>query len=450
MLPRCLQLFRPKRRWFQYRLRTLFVLMTLVCVWLNYDAWRYHREEAIVAGILTKDPQAVVVWGGPSWLNWLDEDSVPLIFRRVEAITLKQEDVSIPAGLSELQLQKLSSLKQLTLRGWFASSDKQKERQRSTALKELLPGTKVLFFGDVVRAWEQLVIDYLKNPTDEAAAVICRAMGPPWRFVYPPFSAAPDNIDFDPVPLELKGMPVVGEVQVVMVPRPTLLDNEEEHLAKLLACRHKNVGIVAARHLWVRHSRRHASKVIAFATTLTADSDMARELKSIVEADVAPGKIDAELRRPVGDDPAWWAWLAAVHPHPSLAPIILRLSEDKDPSPEITYALRHVKDARPLGPWLKLLAESREKRVRCIAADAIGEIGDSAAEPELLKALQREDSLTRSAACDALAKVGTPRSLPALRKLFADKSDQDGFNVAGAARRAVEEVEWRLRVKKTP
>ena len=151
MLPRCLQLFRPKRRWFQYRLRTLFVLMTLVCVWLNYNAWRYHREEAIVAGILTKDPQAVVVWGGPSWLNWLDEDSVPLIFRRVEAITLKQEDVSIPAGLSELQLQKLSSLKQLTLRGWFASSDKQKERQRSTALKELLPGTKVLFFGDVAR-----------------------------------------------------------------------------------------------------------------------------------------------------------------------------------------------------------------------------------------------------------------------------------------------------------
>jgi len=46
---------------------------------------------------MARDPQAEVVWAGPSWLNWLDKDSVPPMFRRVQAITLKVS--KIPAEI---------------------------------------------------------------------------------------------------------------------------------------------------------------------------------------------------------------------------------------------------------------------------------------------------------------------------------------------------------------
>jgi hypothetical protein len=38
---------KPKRRWFQFGLRTLFVLITLIALWLGYYAnWIYQRREA--------------------------------------------------------------------------------------------------------------------------------------------------------------------------------------------------------------------------------------------------------------------------------------------------------------------------------------------------------------------------------------------------------------------
>jgi hypothetical protein len=150
MSPRWLQLFRPKSRWFQYRLRTLFVLMTLLCVWLSYNAWRYQQEKAIVAGIMARDPKAEVVWAGPSWLNWLDKDSVPPIFCRVNEIMFDASE--IPADVSELQLQKLSSLKQLR---FLDPTDDDKEMgQRIDAVKSSLPGTEVQrWFTSILTAW---------------------------------------------------------------------------------------------------------------------------------------------------------------------------------------------------------------------------------------------------------------------------------------------------------
>jgi len=83
-------------------------------------------------------------------------------------------------------------------------------------------------------------------------------------------------------------------------------------------------------------------------------------------------------------------WLAAIRPHPSLASAIIELVEDDHMMPQILYALRYARNTGSLRAWLKVLAEGKEKRVRCIAADVIGEIGDPAAEPELLKALLRK------------------------------------------------------------
>jgi hypothetical protein len=83
---------------------------------------------------MARDPQAEVVWAGPSWLNWLDKDSVPPMFRHVQAITLKVS--KIPAEISELQLQKLSALKGLTFDFGYMWGDKEDDRRTDALLRK--------------------------------------------------------------------------------------------------------------------------------------------------------------------------------------------------------------------------------------------------------------------------------------------------------------------------
>ena len=97
--------------------------------------------------------------------------------------------------------------------------------------------------------------------------------------------------------------------------------------------------------------------------------------------------------------------------------------------------MRQCKDSRALPTLLTTLTKSEETTSCCIAADAIGEIGDSAVEMRLIQALvQCKDRRTEAAVCGALAKIGTARSLPELRKLAADTDHQGAINIAGAAR----------------
>jgi hypothetical protein len=415
--------------------------MTLGCVWLSYIAWRHHDEQQIVAGIKARDPKARILWAGPAWLSWLDADSVPEIFRRVHVVTLEvTADVAL---ISQLRLERLTSLRELDLADSggsfmghrFRDDD---DRQEVASVQRLLPGVKVAHRGDVTAVWDQLISDYLQNPTAEAANEVRKVLGPPWRFAYPPFSNSPDEI---PIPLQ----PCSAGPYNLPMWGSTVYGLKEENLAKLLACGDRDLGIMAAKHLWEGHSRRHAGKVIAFATALTPDSDLARDLKSTIESDLAPESILAGLRRPRDVDIVWWAWLAAMRPDPLLMPALAQLADEREPLAEATYALRLAKESLPLSDWLAVLARCEHKRGRCIAADVIRQSGDSTTEPQLVEALRREDSLTRSAVCDALAKVGTRRSLPALRRLLNDPGDRDGFNVKGAALKAIEAIEWRSR-----
>ncbi len=114
-LPGWCRLLRPRRRWFQYRLRTLFVLTTLVAVWLSYHAWRFQKEQAIVAGIKAHDPKATVVWVGPKWLQWFGKDLPPSIFHRVEAVKLQAVTKSLNE-LLDLRLHELVASNESTWR----------------------------------------------------------------------------------------------------------------------------------------------------------------------------------------------------------------------------------------------------------------------------------------------------------------------------------------------
>jgi HEAT repeat protein len=308
----------------------------------------------------------------------------------------------------------------------FADYDWDEQNQRLTCVKKLLPSVEILFLNT---GTETLIQEYLENSSDATATKVRRSLKGK-RYLFADVQ--------DPPPQEL------------------VLESATESKgfgskcfdALLRGGRDEDLRLVAARMLWLARSRQYAKDVVDFAERLAPTSDAARELKTLVTVDVAPQTIAANLAEKM--DLNWWAWLAAIRPHPSLVPALVQLAQDKDQLPEVLYALGQSKDSRTLPPLLNVLSESENRTARRIAANAIGEIGDSTAEPGLLKALQREDSLTRSAACDALAKVGTVRSLPALHRLFTDKSDADGFNVAGTARRAVEAIKWRLRVKETP
>ena len=43
---------KPKRRWWQYSLRTFFVLLTVLCVWLGWMAHRANEQRKAVAAII--------------------------------------------------------------------------------------------------------------------------------------------------------------------------------------------------------------------------------------------------------------------------------------------------------------------------------------------------------------------------------------------------------------
>ena len=42
---------KPRRRWFQFSLRTLFVLLTVLCVWLAVTVERVRKQREAVAAI---------------------------------------------------------------------------------------------------------------------------------------------------------------------------------------------------------------------------------------------------------------------------------------------------------------------------------------------------------------------------------------------------------------
>jgi hypothetical protein len=348
---------------------------------------------------------------------------VPTIFRRVEDITINAR--TIPPDVSELQLQNLSALKRLTLDSkyeWDDEEEAQREARQIDAIVELLPGVELTCTTTLAgETGGQLIESYLKNPTDAMAVKVRKWIKSSWPSTFRHLNE-PDETHY-------------GDAMG--------LDGEEECIADMLGCRHEDLRIAAARELWTRHSRRHAREVIAFAMKLAANSDAARQFKLLCDADLAPGRILVELRKPVGKDSAWWAWLAAMRPHPTLVPALIQMAQEKDALPEVVYALRQSKDPRSLPTLLTLLTKCDDETVRCIAADAIGEMGTSAVEPQLVEALHREDRLTRALVCRALAKVGTARSLPELRKLADDTGYQGTVDVTGAASRAIKAIEGR-------
>jgi hypothetical protein len=260
---------------------------------------------------------------------------------------------------------------------------------------------------------------YRANPTETSAADVFQQLKRLRRRIYP-------VINFTE-PSELQYSCAV------------CVDSEEEALAVLLTDRREDLRVAAAECLWETHSRRHAREVLALVDGLHAQSDAARRLKETVEIEL---RTLAAPRSHVDDDPAWWAWLAALRPNPAMLPALEELVSRKRPLPEAIYALGQSKDARALAPLLKVLSTG-DVQMGGYAAEALGELGNPDAEPQLIQALQHDGQFLKAKTCIALGKIGTDRALPELRRLAADKGYQGAINVTGCARRAIAAIEAR-------
>ena len=407
-----LNLLRPRRRWFQFSLRTLFVLTTLLSLWLSYNAWTFHTEREIVAGIKARDPKVEITWAGPAWLQWYGEDLPPTIFHRVREVAFGPM-ADVPKELSELRLQELRSL-QTVVFSWDV------EAQQFEAIRVLMPGVE---FQQVIELCllSKAVEKYQANSTETSAAEVFKQLK---CFQRDGFSA----------------MPLGGEPSELRYSCCVFVDGEEEALAVLLTDRHEDFRVAAAECLWKTRSRRHAREVLAFVDGLHAQSDAAKQLKEKVETDLQT------LRKPgprLDDNPAWWAWLAALRPNPAMLPTLEELALRKPPVPEAIYALGQSKDDRALEPLLKVLSTG-DDQVGGYAAEALGELGNPDAEPDLARALQRKGQFLKAKACKALGKIGTERALPELSRLAANKGYQGAINVTGCAKRAIAEIEGRI------
>ncbi len=103
--------------------------------------------------------------------------------------------------------------------------------------------------------------------------------------------------------------------------------------------------------------------------------------------------------------------------------------------------MRQIKDARAIGPLIRLMSD---EKLGYVAGFVLSQMGEMAVEP-LLLTLQDENPLLRSRAAMALGEIGLARVMRPLRELLNDRNDQ----VRQSAERAIEKI-TRVEAKPCP
>jgi hypothetical protein len=213
-----------------------------------------------------------------------------------------------------------------------------------------------------------------------------------------------------------------------------------EDVERWHASRLADGNVAAAGALWRGHSRRHAAEVLKFLDKPAPGGDEFSALKREVEAALRPAAILAELKE---GDYKWGAWLAHLRPHSDLVPTLLTALKDRsDDLPETLLALGSSRDPRVLDPVLAHL-NGNDYRAAGDAALALGYFGGPKVELALINALAHDNGWRQVRACGALARIGTPKALPALEKLANYSGYTGALNITGMARVAVVQIERR-------
>jgi hypothetical protein len=110
---------------------------------------------------------------------------------------------------------------------------------------------------------------------------------------------------------------------------------------------------------------------------------------------------------------------------------------DREVRLQVAGALAKIGDTRAVDPLIgRLTAREDYARVQIVTVIGLGDLRDPRAIPPLVRVLQIGDSTFRSAAAEALGKIGHPRfgEVDAVGPLIAALSDQDSFVRRLAAR----------------
>lgn len=91
---------RPRRTWFRFSLRSLFVLVTLVGVWLGYQMSIVRERQALLASIVARG--GIVTETDPSAARMPDIEDIPW-YRRIlgdRAVASIGMGAEIPSGVA--------------------------------------------------------------------------------------------------------------------------------------------------------------------------------------------------------------------------------------------------------------------------------------------------------------------------------------------------------------
>src|SRR6185295_19980991 len=89
----------PRRRWFRFSLRTLLVVVTLLCVWLGWQIHAVRQRSAIIAEL-----RATGVYGLPVWTpkyGWFNP-VIDHIFSGEESLVREGQKPSRPDWVRKL------------------------------------------------------------------------------------------------------------------------------------------------------------------------------------------------------------------------------------------------------------------------------------------------------------------------------------------------------------
>jgi hypothetical protein len=198
--------------------------------------------------------------------------------------------------------------------------------------------------------------------------------------------------------------------------------------------------VKAARALWKGRSRRYAKKVIEFASKPNTNPEALLPLQREVNESLEPKAILFDLQE--GDN-LWGTWLAFLSPHKDFVPVLLEnLKRKPDQLPETMLALGASRDPRALQPLLELLA-SKDYKIAGDAANALGHLGLSEAEPKLIEALATDNGWRQVKAARALSRMGTARALPALEMVANDDRFTGALSTRSTAEYAVKCIKER-------
>ncbi|MCH7727435.1 MAG: leucine-rich repeat domain-containing protein [Planctomycetes bacterium] len=112
---------KPRRRWWQFSLRTFFVLLTVACVWFGWQTQRARRQQRAVAAVRENSGTVYYNYEFERWYKSPTEEHSPTWFEQIVGIDFTCDVVRVDLNASPVSdvsfLAGLASVRTLHLIG---------------------------------------------------------------------------------------------------------------------------------------------------------------------------------------------------------------------------------------------------------------------------------------------------------------------------------------------